>query len=406
MAHVQKFTRGNLNGLSIHVDRKTENHANKDINPERTHLNQDLCQKEGDTLSRMHSRLKEVYCMKREDVKVAGSWIVTLPKSLKESSAADQHAFFESTYSFLTDRYDEENVLSAQIHLDESTPHMHFVFMPVIWDEKKKREKVSAKEVLTRLDLQTFHKQLDSFLKQDIPNIYQTGILNDETMGFDSVKELKKYTAEVNQKKEELVQDLELFKEPKTIFEAVDHSTKKNLFGTKVTLPVSEYEKLKSLSLSSIKLKNDREKEQAGTQKEIAALRTKLLDTTERLNGSRQETNEQREKVNKYVDMAEQAIETGTVFKENMIVYQSMLIEAQIPLKISETEKKGRLIVYQIETGRAPKTKKEGREWVKTLEENREQNLIEPNRLEKALTALKEMIEKIIERVQSYSRGR
>ncbi|WP_228143799.1 plasmid recombination protein [Moraxella pluranimalium] len=39
MAHVQKFTKGNMQGLSIHLDRKTENHSNKNIDTERTHLN-------------------------------------------------------------------------------------------------------------------------------------------------------------------------------------------------------------------------------------------------------------------------------------------------------------------------------------------------------------------------------
>nr|WP_244877093.1 plasmid recombination protein [Carnobacterium mobile] len=45
MAHVQKFTRGNLNGLSIHLDRKTDNHSNKEIDPEKTYLNYDLWSK-------------------------------------------------------------------------------------------------------------------------------------------------------------------------------------------------------------------------------------------------------------------------------------------------------------------------------------------------------------------------
>ncbi|MCA9767142.1 MAG: plasmid recombination protein, partial [Carnobacterium sp.] len=105
MAHVQKFTRGNLNGLSIHLDRKTDHHSNEEIDPTKTYLNIDLCQKEGDTLSRLNNRLKEVYCMKRDDVKVGCSWIVTLPKNLKEQTESDQQAFFEKTYAFLSERY-------------------------------------------------------------------------------------------------------------------------------------------------------------------------------------------------------------------------------------------------------------------------------------------------------------
>ncbi|MHB0802310.1 plasmid recombination protein [Bacillus thuringiensis] len=56
--------------------------------------------------------------------------------------------------------------MSANVHNDETRLHMHFAFMPVVWDEKKQREKVSAKEVLTRKDLKTFHQDLDKFLKK------------------------------------------------------------------------------------------------------------------------------------------------------------------------------------------------------------------------------------------------
>ncbi|WP_186312786.1 plasmid recombination protein, partial [Bacillus pumilus] len=91
-----------------------------------------------------------------KDVKVCSDWVVTLPENLKGTSEKEQREFFEKTYEFLANRYGgEKNVLSANVHKDETTPHMHFAFMPVVWDEKKQREKVSAKEVLTRKDLKT-----------------------------------------------------------------------------------------------------------------------------------------------------------------------------------------------------------------------------------------------------------
>ncbi|WP_000951645.1 MobV family relaxase, partial [Bacillus thuringiensis] len=179
MAHVQKYTKGNVQGLSIHWDRKTENHSNQDIDNERSHLNYDLCEKEGDTLSRMNDRLNEVHCLNRKDVKVCADWVVTLPESLKDTSEKEQREFFEKTYEFLANRYGgEKNVLSANVHNDETRPHIHFAFIPVVWDEKKLREKVSAKEVLTRKELKTFHQDLDKFLKKEIPYIYKEGILN------------------------------------------------------------------------------------------------------------------------------------------------------------------------------------------------------------------------------------
>ncbi|MBG9934721.1 MobV family relaxase [Bacillus tropicus] len=208
MAHVQKYTKGNVQGLSIHWDRKTENHSNQDIDNERSHLNYDLCEKEGNTLSRLNDRLNEVHCLNRKDVKVCADWAVTLPESLKDASEKEQREFFEKTYEFLANRYGgERNVLSANVHNDETRPHMHFAFMPVVWDEKKEYEKISAKEVLTRKDLKTFHQDLDKFLKQEIPHIYKEGILNDKTIGVDTVKDLKKYSEEIQKQKDTMDAD-------------------------------------------------------------------------------------------------------------------------------------------------------------------------------------------------------
>ena len=205
MAHVQKYAKGNVQGLSIHWDRKTENHSNQDIDNERSHLNYDLCEKKGGTLSRMNDRLSEVHCLNRKDVKICADWAVTLPESLKNVSDKEQREFFKKTYEFLASRYGgEKNVLSANVHNDETRPHMHFAFMPVVWNEKKQKEKVSAKEVLTRKDLKTFHQDLDKFLKKEIPHIYKEGILNDKTIGVDTVKDLKKHSEEIQKQKDDM----------------------------------------------------------------------------------------------------------------------------------------------------------------------------------------------------------
>lgn len=411
MAHVQKFTRGNLNGLSIHLDRKTDHHSNEEIDPTKTYLNIDLCQKEGDTLSRLNDRLKEVYCMKRDDVKVGCSWIVTLPKNLKEQTESDQQAFFEKTYAFLSERYGgEKNVLSAQVHLDETTPHLHFVFMPVVWDEKKQREKVSAKEVLNRNDLQKFHGELDTFLKKELPNIYQEGILNGETIELDSVKEIKKYAKQIQDKKDDLSKELELFSEPKKVFDQIEKASKKSLFGDKVTLPYSEFGKLKTLSLSGIKLNNQLNQVSEASKKDLSALK-KNVDLVEQekteLKGQLQQANqradEATEKVTYYLDTLENTLKTGQKFKDQAIIYKSILKDAKVPFQISEMEKQGRLILNKVENGRMPEDEQKAKKWISVLEQNKEAGTIPLNRLESILEVLKAFLDKLLNKELSFS---
>ncbi|WP_420973885.1 MobV family relaxase [Bacillus thuringiensis] len=198
MAFVQKYTKENVQDLSKYWDEKTKKYSNLDIDKERFDLNYNLCKKEGDIIFRMHNRLREVYCLNRKDVKVCADWLVTLPENLKEISVKRQREFFEKIYEFLTNRYGgEKNVLSANVHMNETTRHMNFIFMPIVWDKKKQREKVCANDVLTRQDLKTFHQDLDFFLKQEVPHIYKEGILNDQTIDFDKIKLLKRYLVQV-----------------------------------------------------------------------------------------------------------------------------------------------------------------------------------------------------------------
>ena len=46
-------------------------------------------------------------------------------------TAEQQKQFFADCTDFFSERYGKENVVSAVVHLDESTPHLHFNLMPV-----------------------------------------------------------------------------------------------------------------------------------------------------------------------------------------------------------------------------------------------------------------------------------
>ena len=400
IAHVQKYTKANMQGLSNHLDRKTQNHSNEDIDIERTHLNYDLCEKEGDTLSRMNERLEEVYCMKRKDVKACCEWVVTLPGSLKDAPDEHQRKFFEETYEFLADRYGgKQNVISANVHNDETTPHIHFDFIPVVWDEKKEREKVSAKEVITRAELKYFHNDLDKYLKETIPEIYQEGILNGKTIGIENVHSLKKHSEEIEEQKKMMAADLKKFKEPQNIFEKVDKNAEKKTVGLLnkkdiVILPKEDYERLETLSKSSIRsdyqlknYKSDAKNKIGNLEKSKKGLEGKI---------------ESLEQKNTHLEREKQLIESDKLQQQrNAVVYKSILEDKEPDLEISESEFKGRLILHNLERDSMPKDKAEGQNWLEILEENKINKTIPQNRLGKAIDKLKLFLEKFIKRVKT-----
>lgn len=90
-------------------------------------------------------------------------------------------------------KYGQKNVISSYVHLDEHTPHMHFCFIPVVLDKKKNREKVSAKECVTKKDLLNFHQELEQDLVEH--GISCSMINNITREGNKAIKQLKQESA-------------------------------------------------------------------------------------------------------------------------------------------------------------------------------------------------------------------
>lgn len=202
MAHAAKYAASASGHMLSHYDRSKDG-LSGNIDPSRTHLNYNLGpEREGSQLDFIHQRMSEVRCLKRADVNIMCDWVVTLPKyqwhdnniHMTPNKEQVERTFFERVYRFMADRYGEQNIISAYVHRDETTPHMHFAFVPVTEDKKRGGEKLSAKEVVTRKDLQTFHTDLERHL--DSFRDWHFEVVNEATKdGNKTIAELKKQTA-------------------------------------------------------------------------------------------------------------------------------------------------------------------------------------------------------------------
>lgn len=200
MAHVKKYTMSAIGHMANHYGRSDVGQAaeyiirgNENIDPNLTPLNYNLAAEDQQLpqVDFIHKRMSEIRVQKRADVNVLCDWVITQPKELPADRSRD---FFESVYAFMRDRYGKRNVISAYVHMDETTPHMHFAFVPVTEDKKRGGEKVSAKEVITKNDLKTFHTDLERHL--DSFRDWHFEVVNEATKdGNKEIAELKKQTA-------------------------------------------------------------------------------------------------------------------------------------------------------------------------------------------------------------------
>ena len=172
---------------------KERNYSNKEIDKEKSHLNYNLAPDRGNEVDFINNRIDEVKHINRADVVKMADWVITLPKDYE----GNERDFFQAIYNSLESRYGRENVISAYVHMDETTPHMHFAFVPIchsIDKQGQEVEKLSAKEVLTRNDLQHIHKDIEREVSHQLG--HEIHLLTGKTReGNRSIDELKKDTA-------------------------------------------------------------------------------------------------------------------------------------------------------------------------------------------------------------------
>ena len=202
---MEKYKQKGLGNLLAHYERKdyeNRNFQNENIDKSKTALNYNLAPvHQNGQYKFVKDRCEELNVLKRADVTWCVSWCLTCPQEIKDD-AKKCEAFFKAAYEFLADRYGLANVISCYVHMDEVSPHLHFAFCPVSktlkteFDKEtaeiKTRliEKVSCKEVITKAELSTIHKEMQEHLNQTLD--FEVSVLNGATEhGNKSVKELK-----------------------------------------------------------------------------------------------------------------------------------------------------------------------------------------------------------------------
>lgn len=154
--HLDKIANGAECSLLQHNARTHAAHANKNIDAARTHLNYNLTTyADGETPERrFQNRLGELsYRRQRNNVRME-SIVITAPKNL--SGVENTARFFKAAHRALqTLTGGQRNEVCSWVHMDETTPHMHYTFVPGITVDGV--PKLSAKRLMDRDKLKVLH---------------------------------------------------------------------------------------------------------------------------------------------------------------------------------------------------------------------------------------------------------
>ena len=147
--------------LEAHHERQKEQYAsNPDIDTIRSKYNFHIVKPEGRYYHFIQSRIEQAGCRTRKDsTRFVDTLITASPEFFKGKSPKEIQAFFQRAADFLIDRVGRENIVSAVVHMDEKTPHLHLTFVPLTKDNRlcaKEINVVGKLRVHVRLDVLRF----------------------------------------------------------------------------------------------------------------------------------------------------------------------------------------------------------------------------------------------------------
>jgi hypothetical protein len=181
VAHIAKYKASAVGKLCAHYNRwqgiDNPNVSRENIDKSRTHLNYTLGVYEKDgkrfigkvrgsaswatvkgRIDAVNARAKaEGKRATRKDAVVMADMVVTLPPNVPPE---DAYKFFWNSYQYIADRVGRGNLMGGYVHMDETTPHMHVPFTPIL------DGRFNYKKMCDRKFYQTFHKGLGDHLAQ------------------------------------------------------------------------------------------------------------------------------------------------------------------------------------------------------------------------------------------------
>ena len=140
-----KYKGPEIGHIESHNERTKEKYAsNPDVDTARSHLNFHLVMPQCKYRAEAEKQIAEAGCRTRSDsVRVVEALMTASPEFFKGKKKGEIKAYFQEALDFIREHQDPKTIISAVVHMDEKTPHMHLCFVPLTADKR-----LSAKEIV------------------------------------------------------------------------------------------------------------------------------------------------------------------------------------------------------------------------------------------------------------------
>lgn len=140
-----KYKGPEIGHIESHNERTKEKYAsNPDVDTARSHLNFHLVTPQRKYRAEAEKQIAETGCRTRSDsVRVVEALVTASPEFFKGKKKGEIKAYFQEALDFIREHQDPKTIISAVVHMDEKTPHMHLCFVPLTEDGR-----LSAKDIM------------------------------------------------------------------------------------------------------------------------------------------------------------------------------------------------------------------------------------------------------------------
>lgn len=391
VARMEKMKSDNLVGIGNHNQRRFSNHSNKDIDVSKSHLNYDILDKVKSYKTDIEGYINANKSSKRavrKDAVLVCEWIITSDSDFFESmSPADTREYFQTAIDFFAERYGSKNLMYAQVHLDERTPHMHLGIVPFDKDNK-----LTAKTMFDREALQDIQNELPRYMNERGFKV-ERGRAGSEAKHLtvqeykDVQKEIKKQSEVLDGVKKEL-ESVKNVTRTKNFLDELDSKSKKTLLGNDVKISQEDYQELKEQLLGADKSLLEMDKLKQHNQK----LSRSIYDLRDELDNSKAYADRLYDKNHSLKEQIKHLDSSLGDFEMAQIAYQDALSR-----ELSQDEIIARYICHAVELGNIPEDESDIEYYIDTLNSVEIDDNTLKNRVEKVIDILKNVLENVLE---------
>lgn len=391
VARMEKMKSDNLVGIGNHNQRRFSNHSNKDIDVSKSHLNYDILDKVKSYKTDIEGYINANKSSKRavrKDAVLVCEWIITSDSDFFESmSPADTREYFQTAIDFFAERYGSKNLMYAQVHLDERTPHMHLGIVPFDKDNK-----LTAKTMFDREALQDIQNELPRYMNERGFKV-ERGRAGSEAKHLtvqeykDVQKEIKKQSEVLDGVKKEL-ESVKNVTRTKNFLDELDSKSKKTLLGNDVKISQEDYQELKEQLLGADKSLLEMDKLKQHNQK----LSRSIYDLRDELDDSKAYADRLYDKNHSLKEQIKHLDSSLGDFEMAQIAYQDALSR-----ELSQDEIIARYICHEVELGNIPEDESDIEYYIDTLNNVEIDDNTLKNRVEKVIDILKNVLENVLE---------